>query len=97
MILTHVGDDADVGTNDHLLAHGLVLRLQRHALDDEGAYVTVFVSDTECIFKVRRDFMPHPYHEGVFLAVLRALGCKDVKVRGQKLGLMDADYFISWR
>lgn len=62
-----------------------------------GARETVVVSDTECIFKVRRDFMPHHYHEGVFLAVLRALGCQDVVVRGQKLGLMDADYFVSWR
>lgn len=62
-----------------------------------GARETVVVSDRECIFKVRRDFMPHPYHEGVFLAVLRALGCQDVTVRGQKLGLMDADYFVSWR
>ena len=61
-----------------------------------GARETVISSDTSCIFKVRRDFMPHPYHEGVFLAVLRALGCKDVVVRGEKLGLMDADYFISW-
>ena len=62
-----------------------------------GARETVVLSDTACIFKVRRDFMPHPYHEGVFLAVLRALGCQDVSVRGQKLGLMDADYFISWK
>ncbi len=61
-----------------------------------GARETVVGSDTSCVFKVRRDFMPHPYHEGVLLAVLRALGCKDVVVRGQKFGLMDADYFISW-
>ncbi len=62
-----------------------------------GTRETEVLSDTSCIFKVRRDFMPHAYHEGVFLAVLRALGCKDVIVRGQKLGLMDADYFISWK
>jgi uncharacterized protein (TIGR02265 family) len=62
-----------------------------------GARETVVVNDTSCIFKVRRDFMPHAYHEGVFIAVLRALGCQDVTVRGQKLGLMDADYFISWK
>ena len=62
-----------------------------------GTRETVVQSDTSCIFKVRRDFMPHAYHEGVFLAVLRALGCVDVSVRGQKLGLMDADYFISWK
>ncbi len=62
-----------------------------------GTRETVVLTDTSCIFKVRRDFMPHAYHEGVFLAVLRALGCVEVSVRGQKLGLMDADYFISWK
>ena len=61
-----------------------------------GARETVVTGETSCIFKVRRDFMPHAYHEGVFLAVLRALGCKDVVVRGEKLGPLDADYFISW-
>jgi uncharacterized protein (TIGR02265 family) len=61
-----------------------------------GTRETVINPDSSCIFKVRRDFMPHSYHEGVFLAVLSALGCKDVKVRGEKFGLMDADYFISW-
>ncbi len=62
-----------------------------------GTRETVVLSDTSCIFKVRRDFMPPAYHEGVFLAVLRALGGQDVTVRGQKLGLMDADYSISWK
>lgn len=62
-----------------------------------GTRETVVLSDTSCIFKVRRDFMPHAYHEGVFLTVLRALGCQDVNVRGERLGLMDADYFISWK
>lgn len=62
-----------------------------------GSRETEVVSDTTCIFRVRRDFMPHSYHEGVFLAVLRALGCADLTVRGHPLSLMDADYFISWR
>ncbi|GMU60138.1 MAG: hypothetical protein AMXMBFR34_19010 [Myxococcaceae bacterium] len=62
-----------------------------------GARETVVLSDTSCIFKVRRDFMPHPYHEGVLLAVLRALGTKDALVRGERLGLLDADYHLSWK
>ncbi len=62
-----------------------------------GTRETVVLSDTACLFKVRRDFMPHTYHEGVFLAVLRALGCEDVSVRAEKLGLMDVDYAISWK
>lgn len=49
-----------------------------------------------CIFAMRRDFMPHPYHEGVLLQVLTAIGGKQVQVKGQRIGLLDTDYEISW-
>ncbi len=62
-----------------------------------GTRETVVLSDTACVFKVRRDFMPHHYHEGVLFAVLRAIGTKDVVVQGEKLGLLDADYHLSWK
>ena len=62
-----------------------------------GTRETVVISDTACVFKVRRDFMPHPYHEGVLTAVLRAIGTVDVVVRGERLGLLDADYHVSWK
>ncbi len=61
-----------------------------------GARETVFLTPTSCVFKVVRDFMPPPYHEGVFTAVLRALGTKDVRVRGERHGFLDADYHITW-
>ena len=61
-----------------------------------GSRETVFDTPSSCVFKVVRDFMPHPYHEGVFTAVLRALGTKDVRVRGERRGLLDADYHVSW-
>jgi len=62
-----------------------------------GSRETIVTSENSCVFKMRRDFMPHAYHEGVFTAVLRALGCHDVKVQGRRLGLFDADYDVSWR
>ncbi len=62
-----------------------------------GSRETIVTGGNTCVFKMRRDFMPHAYHEGVFIAVLRALGCHDVKVQGRKLGLFDADYEVSWR
>lgn len=62
-----------------------------------GQRETILTSDNSCVFKMRRDFMPHPYHEGVFTAVLRALGCQDVVVQGRRVGLFDADYDVSWR
>ncbi|MBL8954932.1 MAG: DUF2378 family protein [Myxococcaceae bacterium] len=62
-----------------------------------GSRETVVTGEKTCVFKMRRDFMPHAYHEGVFTAVLRALGCHDVQVHGRRLGLFDADYDVSWR
>lgn len=62
-----------------------------------GTRETVVTGENSCIFKMRRDFMPHAYHEGVFTAVLRALGCDDMVVEGRQLGLLDADYQVSWR
>lgn len=61
-----------------------------------GTRETVFVGDTRCVFKVRRDFMPAAYHEGVLTAVLRALGAREPRVRGEPLGLLDADYHLVW-
>ena len=62
-----------------------------------GERETVFSSETACVLKVRRDFMPHQYHVGVMHSVLVAIGTPDVNVRGQRLGLLDADYHISWK
>lgn len=51
---------------------------------------------SRCTFMVRRDFMPHPYHEGVLMQVLTAVGGKQVQARGLRVGLLDVDYEISW-
>ncbi|MBI3182649.1 MAG: DUF2378 family protein [Myxococcales bacterium] len=61
-----------------------------------GERSTEFLSEKRCYFKVKRDFMPHPYHEGVFLAVIESLGAKQVKVVGRRIGPLDAYYDISW-
>lgn len=55
-----------------------------------------FTSERSCVFSMRRDFMPHPYHEGVFAQVIRALGVANVRVVGKRTGPLDADYAISW-
>ncbi|MFT3711465.1 MAG: DUF2378 family protein [Archangium sp.] len=51
---------------------------------------------TRCLFTMRRDFMPHPYHEGVLLQVLTAAGGRGVQVKGTRIGLLDTDYEVSW-
>ena len=61
-----------------------------------GTRAVTWKAQTSCVFAMRRDFMPHPYHEGVLLQVLTAIGGKQVKVKGQRVGLLDTDYEISW-
>ncbi|MBI5546397.1 MAG: DUF2378 family protein, partial [Deltaproteobacteria bacterium] len=39
-----------------------------------------WTGDRACKLVVKRDFMPHPYHEGVVAAALEAMGGKSVKV-----------------
>jgi uncharacterized protein (TIGR02265 family) len=50
----------------------------------------------QCTLSMKRDFMPHPYHEGVLHTVLTTLGAKGVQVKGRRTGVVDADYDISW-
>jgi uncharacterized protein (TIGR02265 family) len=61
-----------------------------------GTRTVAWKSPTHCIFSMKRDFMPHPYHEGVLLQVLTAIGGKNVQAKGQRVGLLDTDYEISW-
>lgn len=61
-----------------------------------GTRSVTWESPQSCVFAMRRDFMPHPYHEGVLLQVLTAIGGKQVKVEGKRIGLLDTDYLISW-
>ncbi|HZN92675.1 MAG TPA: TIGR02265 family protein [Myxococcales bacterium] len=49
-----------------------------------------------CVLRMRRDFLPHPYHEGVLLALLSSLGLGPVQVIGRRVGVLDADYEITW-
>ena len=61
-----------------------------------GTRAVTWKTQMSCVFAMRRDFMPHPYHEGVLLQVLTAIGGKQVQVKGQRVGLLDTDYEISW-
>jgi uncharacterized protein (TIGR02265 family) len=61
-----------------------------------GTRTVTWSGPTRCVFGMRRDFMPHPYHEGVLQQVLTAVGGKQVHVRGQRVGVLDTDYDCSW-
>ncbi|XXF75936.1 TIGR02265 family protein [Myxococcaceae bacterium GXIMD 01537] len=43
-----------------------------------------------------RDFMPSTYHEGTLQAALEAIGCKQARVRGRQLSILDSSYELSW-
>jgi uncharacterized protein (TIGR02265 family) len=45
---------------------------------------------------MRRDFLPCAYHEGVLLAALEGMKAQAPRVRGLRLGALDAEYLISW-
>lgn len=61
-----------------------------------GVRALEWKAQTHCIFTMRRDFMPHPYHEGVLLQVLTTVGARALQVKGTRVGLLDTDYEISW-
>lgn len=46
------------------------------------------------VLVVRRDFMPPSYHEGVLVAVLKAMGVADPLVHGRSVGVLDTDYEV---
>lgn len=61
-----------------------------------GSRTVTWHGPTHCLFSMRRDFMPHAYHEGVLERVVTLVGGRDAKVVGTRVGLMDADYDVSW-
>ncbi|MFO0598397.1 MAG: TIGR02265 family protein [Myxococcaceae bacterium] len=61
-----------------------------------GTRALEWSTPTRCRFTMRRDFMPHPYHEGVLLQVMTAVGAQGLQVRGTRVGLLDTDYEVSW-
>lgn len=61
-----------------------------------GERSVVFRGANACTFVVKRDFMPHPYHEGVLTAAVESVAARQVKVEGIRTGVLDVDYQISW-
>jgi len=61
-----------------------------------GQRAVVWTGPTTCVLSMRRDFMPHPYHEGVLLQVIETIGVKRVSVQGKRVTLLDADYTVNW-
>ena len=63
---------------------------------NHGERHILLASAGRCVLKMRRDFLPHPYHEGVLSALLSSLGMAGAQVLGRRVGVLDADYEITW-
>ena len=61
-----------------------------------GERTVLWTGERSARYVMRRDFMPAPYHEGVLLGALEAVGAQDVRVHGRQLSLLDSEYDVSW-
>jgi uncharacterized protein (TIGR02265 family) len=48
-------------------------------------------------FVIKRDFLPHAYHEGILRGLLLEAGAKTFQVQGRATGELDSEYDFSWR
>lgn len=55
-----------------------------------------FPAPGQAHFTMKRDFMPHPYHEGVLKTVLEAMGVANVRVTGHRTAPLEVTYHITW-
>ncbi|HVE84189.1 MAG TPA: TIGR02265 family protein [Myxococcales bacterium] len=64
---------------------------------NHGDRFVQLASEGRCLLRMRRDFLPHPYHEGVLSSLLFAVGLgSSIRVSGRRVGVLDADYEIVW-
>jgi uncharacterized protein (TIGR02265 family) len=61
-----------------------------------GGYELAWVAPGHARFRVKRTFIPYPFHEGVLLELLEKVRAYRVKVRGEQTDVLDSEYEISW-
>jgi uncharacterized protein (TIGR02265 family) len=61
-----------------------------------GERTLEWLTDQHARLVARHDFLPLPYEEGVLLAALERSTARNVRVVGQRVGVLDVDYDISW-
>jgi uncharacterized protein (TIGR02265 family) len=54
------------------------------------------VSDRHVRLTFRRDFLVPPFHCGVFVAAIEAVGGRRARAEGRQTGLLDATYDVTW-
>ncbi|HEX8822545.1 MAG TPA: TIGR02265 family protein [Archangium sp.] len=61
-----------------------------------GEHTLRWVGPTSCQWTMKRQFMPHPFEEGVLAALLENTRARNVRVVGRQTGALDSEYDISW-
>jgi uncharacterized protein (TIGR02265 family) len=61
-----------------------------------GDRSSAFPAPGQCHFAMKRDFMPHPYHEGVLQTLLEGMGATNIRVAGHRTGPLDVTYHLTW-
>ena len=61
-----------------------------------GARSVLWTGPTSGRLTMRREFMPHPFQEGVLLGVLDKAHARGARVRGCQLSTLESDYEVSW-
>jgi uncharacterized protein (TIGR02265 family) len=86
-----------------LLAGGNVTRLLGQLPSSYRAAVSYGERTVRCTpqgtghFVIKRDFLPHAYHEGILRGLLLEAGAKTVQVQGRATGSLDSEYDFSWQ
>lgn len=62
-----------------------------------GEYEVRWTGPRSGRFVLKRDFMPHPFHEGVMKTALELWGAQEVQVRGRQTGGLDSECDFCWQ
>ncbi|WP_158501660.1 TIGR02265 family protein [Vitiosangium sp. GDMCC 1.1324] len=62
-----------------------------------GEYEVRWTGPRSGHFTLKRDFMPHPFHEGVVKTSLELWGAREVTVSGRQTGGLDSECDFCWQ
>lgn len=88
MLLTLSGRDPKRMLNHAPMGYRVATGSTQHALE--------WLGPRRCHWRMREQFMPAPYHEGLLLELLAQGGARDARVVGRQTALVDSEYDIVW-
>jgi uncharacterized protein (TIGR02265 family) len=61
-----------------------------------GEHSLRWAGPMNCVWTMKRQFMPPPFEEGLLAGLLENTRARNVRVIGRQTGVLDAEYDISW-